>query len=447
MENLKRRSFLKKSAIITSGVLLAPTIITSCKGKPALSDKLNVAFIGAGGKGHHAIEILKSSPLMNIIAFADVDYRIAAKTFEAFPDVKKFYDFREMLDKMGKQIDAVVISTPDHTHHYIAKYCMLKGKHVYLEKPLAHNIREVRDLMALEKQTGLACQMGNQGHSSTGFKQLNEWIEKGFLGEVNEVYAWTQAGWNDAEVLRPEKQSIPEGLNWDLWLGPATEIEYNEAYLPAKWRGWNEFGLGALGDFACHNMDAPYSALGLGCPEQIEIESTGSSNLSFPKSAKLTFLFPDSKFGNKVKFSWYQGSEFLPPRPSGLEQGVEMGNIMGGTVIVGSEATVIMDSHSGSPRFIPASKHTELQPKFAVYEDPGNWNGHYDNWLLACKGEAKISSSFYDGGRLTETMLWGIIALKINSGFKINPQTKQIINNAEASNLIGYPTPRKGWDL
>jgi predicted dehydrogenase len=447
MKNLNRRSFIIKSTIVSTGVLLAPTIITSCKGKPAPSDKLNVAFIGAGGKGNHAIGILKKNPLINIVAFADVDFRKAAKTFTELPDIKRFHDFREMLNKMGTKIDAVVVSTPDHTHHYIAKYCMLEGKHVYLEKPLAHNIREVRDLMALEKETGLTCQMGNQGHSSTGFKQLNEWIEKGFLGEVNEVHAWSTAGWNKVDVQRPEKQAIPKGLDWDLWLGPAEEVDYNEAYMPAKWRGWNEFGSGALGDFACHNMDAPYFALGLQCPEKVELESTGPSKLSFPKSAKLTFVFPDSKYGNRVNFSWYQGKKFLPPKPERLELGNKMGSKMGGTVIVGSEATVIMGSHSRNPMFIPDSKHKELTPLFDAYENPGAWHGHYDNWLLACKGEAKVSSSFYDGGRLTETMLLGNIALKANSGFDINPKTKQIINNAEASKLMGYPDARKGWKI
>ncbi len=259
MRSFNRRSFIRNSAIAATGAIAVPTIITSCKGKTAPSDKLNVAFIGAGGKGKHAIDVLKENALMNIIALADVDDRMAAKTYEMLPRVKHFKDFRKMLDKMGEQIDAVIISTPDHTHHYIAKYCMLKGKHVYLEKPLAHNIREVRELMELEKKTGLVCQMGNQGHSGNGIKQLNEWIEKGFLGEVNEIHAWTLAGWNDTDVLRPVEQDVPKGLDWDLWLGPATEIPYNKAYMPAIWRGWNEFGSGSLGDFACHNMDAPYT--------------------------------------------------------------------------------------------------------------------------------------------------------------------------------------------
>lgn len=447
MRNFNRRSFIRNSAIATVGAIVTPTIITSCKGKTAPSDTLNVAFIGAGGKGMHAIDVLKENALMNIIALADVDDRRVAKTYEMLPGVKHYRDFRKMLDKMGDQIDAVVISTPDHTHHYIAKYCMLEGKHVYLEKPLAHNIREVRELMELEKKTGLVCQMGNQGHSGNGIKQLNEWIEKGFLGEINEVHAWTLAGWNNADVLRPVEQDIPKGLDWDLWLGPATEVPYNKAYLPRIWRGWNEFGSGSLGDFACHNMDAPYTTLGLDCPDKIEIESTGASNLSFPLSAKITFSFPTCKYGNSVKLFWYQGKKYLPPKPKGLEPGEKIGSKMGGTVIVGSEATVVMASHASRPRFIPKAKHAELQTRFSTYEDPGTWNGHYDNWLKACKGEAKISSSFYDGGRLTETMLWGNIALKTNTGFAINPQTKEIINNPEASALIGYPEPRKGWRI
>ena len=447
MKNLNRRTFIKRSTLAATGAIAVPTIITSCKGKTAPNDRLNVAFIGAGGKGKHAIDVLIDNPLLNIIALADVDDRMAAKTYEILPKVKHFRDFRKMLDKMGEQIDAVIVSTPDHTHHYIAKYCMLKGKHVYLEKPLAHNIHEVRELMELEKETGLACQMGNQGHSGNGIKQLDEWINKGFLGEVNEVHAWTLAGWNNADVLRPEEQDIPKGVDWDLWLGPAAKVPYNKAYMPAIWRGWNEFGSGSLGDFACHNMDAPYTVLGLKCPEKVEVESTGASQLAFPKSAKLTYFFPESKYGNKVKLSWYQGDTYLPPKPHGLEPGEKIGNNMGGTIFIGTEATVVMDSHAGNPRFIPSAKHAELAPQFSTYKNPGPWNGHYDNWLKACKGEAKINSSFYDGGLLTETMLWGNIALKTNTGFAINPHTKEIINSPEASALIGYPQPRKGWEI
>tara|TARA_R110002050_G_scaffold149250_1_gene275621 strand:+ start:7989 stop:9332 length:1344 start_codon:yes stop_codon:yes gene_type:complete len=447
MKNLNRRDFIRKSTIISAKTILVPVILKACTSKAVPSDRLNVAFIGAGGKGLHAIQILVKNPMMNIVALADVDDRMATKTYEKLPNVKHFRDFRKMLDKMGEQIDAVVISTPDHTHHYIAKYCLLEGKHVYLEKPLAHNIREVRELMDLEKKTGLACQMGNQGHSGNGIKQLNEWIEKGFLGEINEIHAWTLAGWNDADVIRPVEQDIPDGLDWDLWLGPATEIPYNEAYLPARWRGWNAFGSGSLGDFACHNMDAPYTVLDLDCPDKVEVESTGTSNLSFPKSAKLTFSFPICKFGNSVKLSWYQGDEFLPPKPAGLGPDQKIGNNMGGTLIVGSEATVVLDSHAGNPRIIPTARHAQLQAEFAKYENPGPWNGHYDNWLKACRGEEKVSSSFYDGGRLTETMLWGNIALKTNTNITINPKTKEIVNNSEASALMGYPEPRKGWRI
>ena len=447
MNNLNRRDFIRKSTIVSAGAILAPVILNSCSSKAVPSDRLNVAFIGAGGKGFHAIQILVNSPMMNIVALADVDDNRAAETYKFLPKVRHFTDFRKMFDKMGDQIDAVVVSTPDHTHHYIAKYCMLKGKHVYLEKPLAHNIREVRDLMKMEKETGLACQMGNQGHSGSGIKQLNDWIERGFLGEVNEVHAWTVVGWNNAKAKRPEKQRIPSGLDWDLWIGPATMVPYNKAYCPAEWRGWNDFGLGALGDWACHNMDAPYFALGLECPEKVEVESTGPSELAFPESAKITYSFPSGKYNTPVKLTWYQGDVYKPFRPVQLEEGRQLGNNGGGTVIVGSKATVMMSSHASSPVFIPASKHAEMEQMITKTQEPGAWNGHYDNWLKACRGEEKTSSSFEYGGSLTETMLFGNMALRTNSGFNINTVTKEIINNKGASEFIGYPEPRNGWEI
>ena len=451
MSKFNRRSFLKSSTLLTLGAIVAPTIIGSCSGKKSPSDKLKVAFIGAGGKGLHAIKLLLNHPGLNIVAMADVDDQNATAAYELLPNTPHFRDFRKMMDDLEKQIDAVIISTPDHTHHYIAKWCMKMGKHVFLEKPLAHNIREVRDLMKLEKDTGLICQMGNQGHSGQGLKQLNEWIEKGYLGEVSEVHAWTLAGWNDANVTRPGTQLVPSSLDWDLWLNAAAEVPHHKAYYPAAWRGWNEFGSGALGDWACHNMDAPYFALGLDCPEKVEIESTGPSLLSFPESVKLSYTFQSAKYGNQVKFNWYQGPKYQAPRPAQLEEGRELGNAGGGTLIVGDKATVMMNSHASSPRFIPESKQLEMANLIEKKNDDKAvqpvYNGHFDNWINACKGLEKPNADFAYGGRLTETMLFGNIAIITNRGLIIDPVSRKILGDPQATALMNNPTPRKGWEI
>lgn len=451
MDHQNRRLFIKNGTIASVGVFISPVVISSCTGKKSPSDKLNIAFIGAGGKGMHALNLLVNHPKLNVVALADVDDKNAEGAYKLLPTIPHFRDFRKMLDDLNKRIDAVIISTPDHTHHYIAKWCMKMGKHVYLEKPLAHNIREVRDLMNLEKETGLVCQMGNQGHSGPGIKQLNEWIQKGYLGEVAEVHAWTNVGWNNANATRPEAQQVPDSLDWDLWLNAAAEVPHNKAYYPGAWRGWNEFGSGALGDWACHNMDAPYFALGLDCPEKVELESTGPSLLSFPESVKLCYTFKSKKYVNQVKFNWYQGPKYKAPRPAQLEEGRAMGNEGGGTLIVGSKATVMMNSHATSPCFIPQSKQMEMTDLIKVKIDPDApktyWNGHYDNWINSCLGLEKPNSDFAYGGRLTETMLFGNIAIKTNKSLTIDPVTRKILNDPETSELIENPMPRKGWEV
>ncbi len=451
MSEFNRRIFLKNSALLTAGAVVAPTIIVAYAGINSPSGKLNIAFIGAGGKGMHALNLLVNHPKLNVVALADVNDESAGKAYQLLPNIPHFRDFRKMLEDLDKKIDAVIISTPDHTHHYIAKWCMKRGKHVYLEKPLAHSIYEVRDLMKLEKETGLVCQMGNQGHSGPGIKQLNDWIQKGYLGVVSEVHAWTNAGWNKVKATRPEAQPVPATLDWNLWLNAAAEVPHNKAYYPAVWRGWNEFGSGALGDWACHNMDAPYFALGLDCPEKVELESTGPSLLSFPESVKLCYTFKSAKYGNQVKLNWYQGPKYKVPRPAMLEAGREMGSEGGGTLIVGSKATVMMNSHATSPCFIPQSKQVEMAELIAVKSNPNApktyWNGHYDNWINSCLGLEKPNSDFAYGGRLTETMLLGNIAIKTNKSLNIDPVTRKILNDPKASALMNQSTPRKGWEI
>lgn len=456
-----RRDFLIQSTVALAGITMLPNCIR--KGGVAPSDRLNVAVIGAGGRGARGVLSLKDNPLVNLVGFADVDDLRASKTFELLPEIPRYKDFRKMLDKMDKQIDAVVVATPDHTHHYITKWCMNMGKHVYVEKPLAHTISEVRDLKDLEKKTGLACQMGNQGHSGSGMILLKEWVKMGLLGDVVEVDAWRTRIFNYIFPGNeyPKGEAVPDTLDWDLWLGPAKYRPYSPLYLPGKWRNVFDYGTGGLGDFFCHSMDAAYDVLDLDCPKKVEIESTGPRKVGFPDSSKVTFTFPSAKTGNDVIVRWYEGSEYLPPRPKELFTNEGMGGLYGGAILYGDKNKVMMDSHAARVHFIGKKANNELMPqiKESIAKLPANvpkthenvdynlaTDYHYNNWLLACKGEALCNSNFDFSARLVETMLFANIALHLNCNLDIDPVKRTIIGNEAASNLMN-PAPREGWKL
>ncbi len=439
MTTANRRSFLKRSFAAFAGISFLPCRVFGA------NERLNIAFIGAGGRGLAAIRSLQRRAEINFAAFADVYEKRAVETYKANPAVPRFTDFRVMLDTLGSQIDAVVVATPDHTHHIAAKSCLNAGKHVYVEKPLAHSVAEVRDLMALEAKTGLACQMGNQGHSGGGILMLGAWHKAGVFGEVKDVHAWSTAKWS-LDDARPPTEQAPSSLDWDKWLGPAAAVPYSSAYQPSKWRGWFEFGTGALGDWACHNMDAPYDVFGLDCPSKVEIESTGPKRLTFPVSVKLTYTFPATTERGEMRLHWYQGPQFKPPRPPELEPDRPFGSDGGGgTLIVGSKATAVMGSHAGTPRLIPETRMRELAA--SIPKPDLKRTGHLDNWLLAIRGQEKCRSNFAYAGRLTETMHFGNIAMHVNRNLRLDPKTRAILGDDEAAALMASPTPRKGWKV
>lgn len=431
---IHRRDFLKKTAAAFVGIQILPRSVFGA------NERLSIGYVGAGGKGWHALQSLLENPMVNHAAFADVDRKRSRSSRQAKPDVPFYSDFRRMLDRHGKGLDGIIISTPDHTHHFIAKTCMLAGKPVYVEKPLTHSIAEARDLMALEKQTGLACQMGNQGHSGGGILMLEEWFKAGVLGDVSEAHAWAATNWSVPDE-RPPAAPVPAGLDWDQWLGPAAMVPYNPKYLPAAWRGWFEFGCGTLGDWACHNMDAPYHVWGLDCPRKVEIESSGPSKLSFPKTVRVTFTFPATATRGQFKLHWFHGENHAMPRPPELEAARKLP--AGGTLIRGTKATLLMGTHAGTPRMIPELKMREMAA--AVPKVNLKRSDHWDNWLLAIKGQERCRSSFAYGGRLTEAMHYGNIALHLNRDLTIDPATRSILGDKEATALANGPVPREGW--
>ncbi len=435
--DLSRRDFVKSAAVFSSITFIPSSVFGA-------NERVNVALVGIGGKGVNTLKNINGH--CNLVAFADCDDNPdrSGVSRRAYPDIPLYRDFRVMLDKHDKDIDAVIVATPDHTHHYIAMTSIARGKHVYVEKPMAHNIREVRDLMAAEKETGLVCQMGNQGQSGNGIDTLRGWVDAGVLGDITEVKAWCNSNWGK-DRKRLSAQPIPETMSWDLWLGPTAKVPYNKGYCPGLWRGWNEFGSGNLGDFSAHNMDAPYDVLGLDCPSQVKIESTGRNELSFPKSTQLTYTFDAPKYG-RILFKWYEGKTFRPERPEGMDPRRRLGSTFGGTLIVGSKATVMMGSHSSSPRIVPESLNKEMKsllPK-VVGEKKSH---HHLNWLRACKGQEKCRSPFSYAGRLTETMLYGLIAMKVDRDIKIDPKKRTIIGDEEAAKQMSWPSSRKGWEI
>ena len=435
--NLSRRSWLKATSATGAGLLFLPSRVFGA------NERINVAFIGVGGRGSSAVGSLRGRGDVNLVAFADVDRERAASSFKANPDVPRYKDFRVMLDECGKDIDAVAVSTPDHTHHHCAATCLEAGKHVFVEKPLAHSIAEVRDLAARERSSGLACQMGNQGHSGGGILILDAWIRQGVLGDIREVHAWVNSS-RSTEDRRPPAEAVPEGLDWNQWLGPATEVPFSSRYVRASWRDWFAFGTGSLGDWFCHNADAPFLALGLDCPKKVEIEGTGPKKLSFPDSARVTFTF-DRPEGGEIKLFWYQGKTYKPPRPPEMEPGKEMGNSAGGTMVVGSKATAVTASHAGTPQIVPFSRHREMQS--SLPKPDLKRSGHMDNWLKAIRGEEKTRSNFAYSARLTEAMHYGNIAMHVNRAIRIDTRKREIVGDEEAAKFMDWPPPRKGWSV
>ncbi len=315
MYPISRRTFLRSASAVTAGAVIIPNFI-SC----SPSKKINIAIVGVGGRGKAQWSVCTNE---NVVAMCDVDDKRAAEGYEAYPNAKRYKDFRKMLDDMGKQIDAVMISTPDHTHFPAAMAAMQLGKHVFVEKPLAHNIWQLRTLQKAAHHYNVITQMGNQGHATDGIRRVKEWVDAGILGDVKEVLAWFDGPefgpnkyFDKPEQFPPAGEPVPDGLEWDLWLGPAAERPYSHYYVPKTWRGFYDFGNGELGDWACHTLDAPFWSLDLGMPEVVDTEfNSGAPEGFLPDQSILRFEFPQR--GNKppVSLKWYEGGLKPENRP------------------------------------------------------------------------------------------------------------------------------------
>jgi predicted dehydrogenase len=471
-----RRNFIKTLGFAAGSFYIVPRHVLG-KGFLAPSDKVNIAGIGCGGKGWSDLMSSWNNGAENIVALCDVDFNEAKRAAEKWPNAKKYSDFRELLDK-EKGIDAVTISTPDHTHATIAMAAMNLGKHVYVQKPLTHNIYEARMLAKTAMDKKIVSQMGNQGSSGDGVRKMQDWYNAGVIGKVNEVHVWTNRPvWPQGIPVPTAKFATPAHLNWDQWLGPAAKVDYTPAYHPFKWRGWWAFGTGALGDMGCHLLDPPIRVLGLGSPTEVEC-SVGSVFLKdwnaeyipegCPPSSIVNLSFgPSAKNKSNVKLTWYDGG-LRPPHPDGIDANVIMGDEDGtnGVIMIGSKGIMICGTYGRVPKvFIKGKQVPEADlPKEKIARVIGNADGHQTQWVNAIKagfGNAPLSSSFDYSGPFTESVLMGNLAIRSymmreGEGNKITyPGRKKLlwdgvnlrITNFEPANQFVKREYREGWTL
>lgn len=432
---LTRRDFLRNASVAT-GALTFPAILRAQGGRSP-NQKLNLACVGVGGRGRAAIDGLKDE---NFVAFCDVDDERAAETYAKFPDVPRFRDYRRMLDQLGNSIDAISISTPDHMHYPIAVAALQLGKHVFVEKPLTHTIAEARQLARLATEKKVATQMGNQGHAGDGIRVLKEWIDAGVLGEVREVQSWTDRPakyWPQGNLKLPDHSKFipvaPSTLDWDLWQGVAPVRDYDPAFVPFKWRGYWDYGTGALGDMGCHLLDGVHWALQLDAPTHIEAVSALANNLTGPSSSMVTFQFPARGKFPPLTLKWYDGG-LIPTPPPELEANRQLPD--NGTLIIGSKATVLATVYYQSVRLIPETRMRELAPSLPAKTIPRIEGGHFAEWIRACKGGPAAGSNFDIASKLTELCLLSNVAVRAGRPIEWDAANMRVTNLPAANQWL-----------
>ena len=475
--SLSRRDFIGIAGA-TAAFTVVPRHVLGGPGFMSPSDKINIAGIGVGGMGQrnmmsiqtpesHLEEMKQGQDnpnswnsqnqrrrrrfrepknLANIYALCDVDSEYAGETFKLYPKAKVYKDYREMLDK-EKEIDAVVIATPDHTHAVIAMHAMKMGKHVFCQKPLTRTIHEARMLAKTAKEMNVVTQMGNQGHASEGARLIKEWIQDGAIGTVRDVHVWTNRPiWPQGNLERPKPVDVPATLDWDLWLGPAPLKGYHPDLCHFNWRGWRDYGTGALGDMGAHLLDHPFWALDLNQPISVQSSSTKFSDASYPEASMITYEFPKNKTGQPpIKLTWYDGG-LTPARPDVLEEGRRMGSGGSGVLYYGDKGVLMHGDYGRGPRLIPeTAMEAYVKPEKTLPRSPGI----HEEWIDAIKNGGKSTTDFSYSGLLTETMLLGNVAIltqDYNTKLLWNTENMRITNLKESNALLHYDY-REGWTL
>jgi predicted dehydrogenase len=447
-----RRAFLSAMGGGALGVTIVPGHVLGGPGQTPPSERVNIAGIGAGGMGGGDIATV-SRLGANVVALCDVDEVRAGGSFKAFPKARRYKDFRVMLDKEAKNIDAVTVGTPDHIHAVAAMAAIRAGKHVYCQKPLTHTLHECRELTKAARAANVMTSMGNQGHASEGSRLTNEWIQAGIIGEVREVHVWSdRAGrlWKQGIGRPTDTPPIPPTLDWELWLGPIRERPYHPAYAPVSWRGWWDFGTGALGDMGCHIIDHPVWALKLGAPSSVEARGTIDGTFldgnrlnyeTYPVAAIIYYDFPARGELPPVRMTWYDGG-LMPAAPAEMPRGQRLPD--NGVLYIGSKGKMYHGSHGGMPQLLPAELHEQAR---AVPKTMERSPGHYEEWVQACHGGKRPVANFDYAGPLTETVLLGVLSLRA-PGTRLEWDSENMkVKNAPELNRFVHAEYRKGWSL
>jgi predicted dehydrogenase len=440
-----RRGFMGGAAAAAAGLMIVPRHVLAASGQTPPNDKLRLAFVGVGGRGGANLDGLSGE---DVVALCDVDPRRAAGAFKKWPQAKRYTDYRVMLDEMDKSIDGVVVATPDHFHAVALMAAMKRGKHVYSEKPLAHSIAEVRALMKAARDNRVITQLGNQGHSSNTIRMFCEWIWDGAIGNVHTIHA--ACGSNYSRIGDVGKVNddhpVPDGFDWDLWVGPAPMRKYNPMYLPGKWRGWMPFGCGVIGDWVCHVVDPVFWALDLGSPVSIQTQAKDYDPKvhadTFPVGTVVKYQFEAKGKRPAVTLFWRDGAEKLP-RPDGLEEGRNVPAT--GAVVLGDKGGITYGSHgAGGVRIFPEEK---MKAYTLPAEKIPRVRGHQQDFAQAVREGRPAGSDFSYGGPLTEIALLGVIATKLlGQELRWDGPACRFTNSAAANALIA-PEFRKGWTL
>jgi predicted dehydrogenase len=463
---MQRRSFIKHCLAVGAFSMVAPRLAfaaaSGASEKVSANEKVNLACCGIGNRGADVVKALFATGHANIVALCDVDMgaRHTQEILKKFPNVPRFQDFRQMFDKMGKDIEAVSVAVPDFSHFPIAMLAMSLGKHVYCEKPMAHTFQEVELMMNAEKKYKVAAQMGNQGHSEANYFQFKAWTEAGIIKNVTRITAFMNGArrWHGMHVsgYLPE-QPIPETLDWDTWLATAQDHKYNKGYINGDWRSWFDFGNGALGDWGAHIFDTAHEFLNLGLPTEIDsLKADGHSDFIFPQASTLLFKFPKRGEMPPVEMTWYDGQDNLPPLPDSYGGSIVDPNIpppTGGSAsnkklqpgkVIYGDLTFKGGTHGSTLQIIPESKAQEMASKLPkVSKSPSN---HFLNFLRAAKGQETCRSRFAVAGPLSQVLVLGVLAQRMNSKLEFDRATKQITNNKLANQLLVGPSPRKDWE-
>jgi predicted dehydrogenase len=498
---ISRRKFITTAGTTAAGLTIVPRHVLG-RGLTAPSDRLNIAGVGVGGMGK--INLLNAALGNNIVALCDVDWDYAGRAWDSLaadlkreearlpsvkdetartssvtrieslkkilaedmPRMQRYRDYREMFDKR-KDIDAVIIATPDHVHAAVAMMAMDEGKHVYVQKPLCWSVLEARQLAKKARDKKVVTQMGNQGHSWDDGRRAVEWVQSGAIGDVRDVHVWTNrplAYWPQG-IPKPQPQrvagelrwnmsgvmarlanamglyAVPDTLSWDLFLGPAPYVEYHPVYHPFNWRGWVDWGAGALGDMGAHLIDHAYWALNLGLPTSVETVATPFNKACFPMATTTYYEFPARGAMPPVKLTWYDGG-LMPPRPPELGEEALKGE--GGAILIGSKGKLMYDTYGLNSRLLPKSLHDAVGTPTATL--PRIKTSHEVNWANAAKGDGSASTPFDYAAQLTEVMLLGIVALR--AGGKIHYDAANMrITNLPAANEFLRREYRDGWSI